>query len=279
MSETATPSTHPIKTFAERFPFIFALICFLLLFGLLVGSSLLGGSALLSPTRVAFQIIIPLLITLFSVGILARFGWLRDAGFSGPSQWRHLRVLWAPALATLIVLAPAFSALRQVTNYSLVPYAVLVALLAGLNEEAFFRGLVLRTLQPYGLVTASALSALFFALAHANNLLLLPIYVALPQLVWAFFLGFAFAAFRLRTRAILPLMILHGLSDIYIDIMIFATPKRSTSALTGSGLLIIILAFGLLIVLYGALTVYGLSLLRKEAAEKKLASAPTEAAV
>lgn len=278
MSETATPSTHPVKRFAGRFPFLFTLICFLLLFGLLVGSSLLGGSVLLSPTRVALQIIIPLLITLFSVGILAWFGWLRDAGFSGRSQWRNLRVLWAPALATLIVLAPAFSALRQVNNYGLVAYAVLVALLAGLNEEAFFRGLVLRALQPYGLVAASALSAIFFALAHANNLFLLPLYVALPQVVWAFFLGFAFAAFRLRTRAILPLMILHGLSDIYIDIMIFATPRRS-GALTGSGLIAIILSFGLLIVLYGALAVYGFFLLRREAAEKKLASAPTEVTV
>lgn len=82
---------------------------------------------------------------------------------------------------------------------------------------------------------------------------------------------FAFAAFRLRTRTIWPLMILHGLSDVYVNITLFATPQHNVGTTTGpSAFIALILSFGLLILLYGTLALYGFFLLRRQEREEKL---------
>jgi membrane protease YdiL (CAAX protease family) len=250
--------TQALRRFARFNPFVFALLCWLVVAALLAINSLFFSSVRVSVGAV----LVPLIVTLFAVGLLARLGWLREAGFRAPEHWRDLRVLWPAALLALIVLLPAAFVLPRVTSLSLAAYGVLIALLAGLNEEAMFRGLLLRILQPYGLLPAAALSALFFGLTHLNNLLLhASLLLTLAQVFWAFLFGFAYAAFRLRTRTIWPLMILHACSDIATNLGIFATGGGTAK----SQATLLLLSALLLIALSLALAVYGFFLLRTQA--------------
>src|SRR6266852_2873442 len=61
---------------------------------------------------------------------------------------------------------------------------------------------------------AAALSALFFGLLHVSNLLIYPPCLVLAQVFDVFLFGFCFAACRLRTNTIWPLIIAHASSDL-----------------------------------------------------------------
>jgi membrane protease YdiL (CAAX protease family) len=90
----------------------------------------------------------------------------------------------------------------------------LLACLVGVTEESLFRGLVLQTLLPKGVLRALLLSSLIFALLHVGNLFagLFWGYVV-EQVLFAFAIGLAFAVMRVRTGSIWPGIILHSLND------------------------------------------------------------------
>jgi membrane protease YdiL (CAAX protease family) len=244
-----------LKTFALRVPIVFAVVCSLIVMGVAIAFDYLA------PVQQAgvLALLLLVIIFLFAVGMLAWLGWLRDAGFNSPSQWQDLRVLWPLVLLTLVVLAQLlFSRPSNITLPSLA-LALLYALLTGLNEEAFARGLLLQTLLPYGVIPAAVLSALLFALLHLNNLftgVFAVILFVFIQVLYAFFFGIAMAAFRLRTRTIWPLILLHACIDLPVDIGIFT---RSTSHAIGPQALISLIV---LVVLTFLLACYGLFLLR-----------------
>ncbi len=84
--------------------------------------------------------------------------------------------------------------------------------LGGFVEEAIFRGVVLRTLLPGGLVRANLLAAPIFATAHLAGLAVGadPAASAL-QLVYTWFFGFAAVAALTYARNLWPLVVVHGL--------------------------------------------------------------------
>lgn len=246
-----------LRALAPRYPLAFAALWFVIQMGLLrvpsvfpSGSEAIGGVATL------------VLSLLVALALLAWLGWLQDAGFNGPERWRDLRVLWLPALVALFTLAPVAFTLRFVSTGGAVVFAVMYALLTAASEEAMNRGLILQTLRPNGPVAAVLLSALFFGLAHLNNVFTfgLSLFV-LAQVFWSFLMGVAYAAFRLRTNTIWLLVALHACNDIAIDISLFATARgasRATNLSSGGVLISALVLIGLNLVLAG----YGLFLLR-----------------
>lgn len=80
-------------------------------------------------------------------------------------------------------------------------YLVVVAPVA---EEFIFRGLVLKTIAPFGKKLAIVTSALLFGLMHGN----------LTQFLGAFAVGIIFAAVDIKYRSILPSIIIHTLNNI-----------------------------------------------------------------
>jgi sodium transport system permease protein len=80
---------------------------------------------------------------------------------------------------------------------------LLFAVTPAICEELLFRGLLLSGLRKLGPTAAVALSALLFGLAHASVYRLLP----------TAFLGVVIGVTRLRTRSILPGMIIHALNN------------------------------------------------------------------
>lgn len=75
--------------------------------------------------------------------------------------------------------------------------AIFLCVLAPLVEECLFRGIVLEAARP---TLALPLSAALFALAHGLNAFLLPL----------FFIGWCLGLLTLRTRTLVPAILLHG---------------------------------------------------------------------
>lgn len=232
--------SNGIKTFAARSPFLFVLVFFVVSFCLLLVDTFVlpfGSDQVVQ--------------SLLAIGVLVWLGWLRLAGFNGPSQWRSLRLLWLPGLVALFYLSSILLTMH-VSGTIVVVLAALLALLNGLSEEARFRGVILQALLPYGWLRAAALSALFFGLAHLADLLVYPPLIALGEVFGAFLFGFGYAACRLRTNTIWPLIIFHACADL---IPIFTVLNgRTVPALSG----VVVVGF----VFYFLLAGYGLLLLR-----------------
>lgn len=214
--------SNSIKVFAARRPFLFALVFFVVSFCLV----LVDNFVLPFPTPPFDQAV----QCLFAFGVLAWLGWLPLAGLGAPSQWRSLSLFWLPGLVALYFLF-SFLLITHVSGTMVVVLSVLYALLNGLSEEARFRGVILQALLPYGWLRAAALSALFFGLAHVTNLLVYPPLIVLTGMVGPFLFGFGYAACRLRTNTIWPLIIVHACADL---IPTFSTLNgRAVPALLG----------------------------------------------
>ena len=197
--------SNGVKAFALRSPFFFVLGFFVVSFCL----TLVDSFVVPFPSPPFDQVVQSLL----AFGVLVWLGWLRLAGFNGPSKWRSLSLFWLPGLVALFFLA-SFFLTTQVSDAIVVVLAALYALLNGLSEEARFRGVILQAFLPYGWLRAAALSALFFGLAHLTQLLIYPPLTALGTVFGAFLFGFGYAACRLRTNTIWPLIIFHACADL-----------------------------------------------------------------
>jgi len=238
--------SNSIKVFAARRPFLFALVFFVVSLCLV----LVDNFVLPFPTPPFDQVVQCLL----AFGVLAWLGWLPLAGFNPPSQWRSLSLFWLPGLVALYFLF-SFLLSTHVSGAIVVVLGVLYALLNGLSDEARFRGVILQALLPYGWLRAAALSALFFGLAHLTNLLVYPPLSAFGLIVGGFLFGFGYAACRLRTNTIWPLIIFHACADLIPNFSVLngrAVPAILGSSWYGIGSL----------VCYLLLACYGLFLLR-----------------
>ncbi len=266
MKDNVNNKPKRVKTFATRHPFFFALAFFLISFCLDSGIIVAGEH---SPLAMVDVEIIDVVVQAFiALGGLIWIGWLSVAGFNGPSRWRSLYLLWLPALLSLFFIASAF--VTPASGAIVVILAIVNAFLVGLDEEARFRGVILQALLPYGSVGGAILSSLFFGLAHLNNLLThAPAMVVLAQVIGGALLGFGFAACRLRTRTIWPLIIFHMLYDFPANITLFNSRSFVvvSSMLSTTSLVAVTIA---LIAPGCILACYGLFLLRPRSQPAKL---------
>jgi membrane protease YdiL (CAAX protease family) len=119
--------------------------------------------------------------------------------------------------------------------------------LTGYLEEALFRGVVLGVLRPAGTWPAVLLSSALFAAAHLPNVLFgqAPAVTA-AQAVGTFCFGVGYAALRLRTGSVLPLMLLHFLTDLLLRVDALPAWAHWTAMVGGDTVLLL---FGLLLLL------------------------------
>ncbi|MGA9621845.1 lysostaphin resistance A-like protein, partial [Methanoregula sp.] len=91
----------------------------------------------------------------------------------------------------------------------------ILTLVVGFAEETYFRGLILTALLSTGTLRAVFISALLFAALHLLNIFggtWDPTYTVV-DIVAAFGLGITYAAIRLRTESIWPVVGIHALFD------------------------------------------------------------------
>lgn len=184
------------------------------------------------------------------IALLTLLGWWRKAGYLSIGTRRDLFLYLLPLAIALLSLSGGIPATPAVV---VIEFAA-VSAAVGFAEETFFRGLILRSLLPAGVVRAVLISALLFALPHLANAiggLWDPVFTVADTIA-AFGIGITFAALLIRTGAIWPLIGLHALIDF---VSLLATGSLTVPAQSPVDIAITA-GTGVL------LTVYGLVLLR-----------------
>jgi membrane protease YdiL (CAAX protease family) len=200
----------PVRDYATRFPVRFAVLVTLAfavidVVAALVIPRLVGDDQGLSVAQDAGQYAL-------AFGLLASLAWWRRAGIATIPRARAL----LPLLPLLLF--PALQALAfKLGTRDVVTILIIVeaAIAAGVTEEAVFRGVILRALEPLGRFLAAGLSAALFGLVHLVNLAAGadPLATA-AQIIGAVGLGFAFAAAVFATGSIWPVIAVHAGMDL-----------------------------------------------------------------
>lgn len=146
---------------------------------------------------------------------LSRFGLWRRAGFTPWRDWQARGLFLVPALLVLMPLARGFGPVEALP----LPLLVTGYALTGFAEEGFFRGLLPEVLRPLDPLPAAALSSVLFGAAHLSNILIRgEPGIILAQALGAACFGFGYAALRWRTGTLVPLIALHFLTDLFLQL-------------------------------------------------------------
>jgi len=197
------------------------------------------------------QVIADVTILTIGAGLLTSFGWWKRIGFWNSGSLKDIP-LYIPLILLLLVIYSGYSInLTGYTQISLIALAILI----GFAEELFFRGLLLESLLPVGIHKAVLLSALLFGLPYLLKAVsgIWDPNFAIAATLFAMGIGVCFAALRIRTGTIWPLIGIHTLINYNAFI------SGGFEVQTGSiGTILWDLAIG------GILAIYGLYLVRKE---------------
>ena len=225
--------------FAERRPVVFCLLVTLALFVLTAMSRISFPSApvgnikrlpqeafepptgldrvvedLKSPDVLFWGLAILLAVVLFSWT-----GLWREAGFNRPIT-KNLRLLWFP----LFVGALALSGGVFVAGFDALVSTFLVVLVAAFGQELLFRGLMWRALAPVGPVGAMILTSLLAgALIFGRTFTDGPWPEAVRLTALAVCSGFTYGALRWRTASIWPVIFVHAVFALAVDVAALGT--------------------------------------------------------
>lgn len=183
------------------------------------------------------RLVVLLILAAATAVVLAVTGGWRAAGFSARAV--HPRLLVVPAA---VALAPLVGGV-QLPGAGMLALFVLGYAVTGFYEEALFRGLVMGVLRPTGarheVWPAVWISSALFAATHLTNMLFgqAPA-VTVAQAVGAFCFGVGYAAVRVRTATVLPLMVLHFLTDLVLRVDALPAWAHWTAMVGGDTLLL-----------------------------------------
>ena len=206
---SSSEEASPLQQFVNAHPWLFTLawLGVILPISWLISHVLL--SRVISPSIRAVILETGLIVVAFV--FLSLLGWWHQTGFTKGIRGNDVPVCLFPTLLTCYI---AFGALSSSTVGSMIVFIAIYACLIAVAEESIFRGIILQTLLPKGVLRAILLSTLIFALLHVGNLFagLSWAYVS-GQVLYTFGGGMAYAVMRVRTGSIWPAIILHGLTD------------------------------------------------------------------
>ncbi len=199
-----------MKTIAARVPLLFALVT------TLVAMLCLTWPLAITRWSLTTQVIVGRVgICIFAILMLTLLGWWGESGFVRPKSWRILLPYLPLLLLVIVSKISDFNRLGiHVSDLNFILVGLFIYVVGGFMEEAVFRGLVLRTLLPQGLLRAAVLSSMIFAIVHLLNLAAgANLAATILQVIVAFLMGLAFVAPLAVTRNIWPLIFIHALSN------------------------------------------------------------------
>ena len=206
------------------------------------------------------------LAALFSLALVLASDRRRAVGLYAPQPLKTFWLVWPPLLYALLMLLLAWAGGWPMPRVLLM--VACNAALVAVSEELMFRGILLQgMLDKHAVWPAVLLSSALFGVVHTTNGLATgDVSGAVWQAVAATLQGVGYAAIRLRTRSVWPMVLVHGVWD-------FALVTATMSDATEDGFSILPYA-ALLAVL--PLCLYGVYLLRPS---QRAALAPADAAV
>ena len=176
-----------------------------------VGASVLLSVLLPGATGEARAFVALVLVVVLLLVLAPRFFSWRELGVNGPRHWRHVGLLAVPAVLSVTPLVLGV----EDPGPSRLAFLTVGYLLTGFGEELLWRGLVQRILAPLGVVRAVLLSSALFGAAHLANLAFRDSPgLVLAQAWGAFCFGVGYGAVRSRTNTVVPLMVLHLVTDL-----------------------------------------------------------------
>jgi hypothetical protein len=238
---------HPYRT---SFGFLLIVIFVVIATGI-INERFLMGSLLQSA-------VIDLVLAIIGISLVVHLDWWGKAGYATGIRLAYVPLFILPSAVALLSLSEG---IRVTAPLVIIAFAALT-LVVGFAEETWFRGLILTTLLPTGTIRAVILSSFFFAAPHLLNMIggtWDPVFTVVDSIA-AFGLGITFAAIRLRTGSIWPIIGIHALFDFtsLISLGGVNVPAQSPQVLITS-------------VFIGIFFVgYGLFLLRNEKNKEKM---------
>lgn len=125
---------------------------------------------------------------------------------------------------------------------------IILCLLTVFMEELFFRGILLKTFDHFSLSNSFLLSSMFFSFYHLSNLFVsYDIIYTIFQVILSFFVGYQLCFITIKSKSLLPCIIVHFLMNI-----------------TGSGVILNIYSYVLCIIVLFVYFLYLLSLIVRE---------------
>lgn len=217
----------PVTT---RRPLLVALVVYALFLGLHVLLAWDGGAvivALLPGVGPWLGTVTWGAYTLFAAVAITVLGRWRGTGIGRPPTRGWPRLLVAPVAAGLPFLVLGWN----LAPGEVVPLLVVGVPLVALNEELVYRGLLLDLLAPLGVRRAVLWTSVLFGASHVVNLVsgAFPPFVAMQVAVTTAG-GVAFAAIRLRTGSLWPVLLLHWILDV-IAVATLTGPATSSPVL------------------------------------------------
>ncbi|ATD62230.1 MAG: CPBP family intramembrane glutamic endopeptidase [Janthinobacterium svalbardensis] len=176
----------------------------------------------------------------------------RATGILLPDPARTVWFGWLPLLYAILMLVIAW--ISGLPPLSMIWIVACNTALVGLSEELMFRAVLLQGfLTKYTMWPALLMSSAIFGAVHAlNGFVTGEFSDALWQSVAAFMQGLAYAAIRVRTRSVWPMVVVHGLWDFSLMISALSNgAAKGSPSLPYAGLLAVLPIF-----------LYGLYLLR-----------------
>jgi membrane protease YdiL (CAAX protease family) len=198
-----------MKNFAVQRPVLFVAIVLLVLEVIVFGALLLSNLA--GIPLLSLDLPMLLLNAIFAAILIGVMRWWNETGFNTPSQWKNLRFLIVPIV---LLIGPTLFLQPQLPPLNRAIILVIVTLLIGFQEEAIFRGVLLRAFMPRGTMQAVLISAVLFGVIHVNSFLVGrdPLF-AVSQIIASFLGAIGLGALRVRMNTIVPLILLHAFND------------------------------------------------------------------
>jgi hypothetical protein len=227
---TAHRTTEPRVSLGDRLrsrPLLTAILLAVLDHAIALGTAAVLAAALpklpgYSVTGFSRAFLVAIFVTAYVLIVLALPRWWGLAGFATPrSEWRDLRLYLLPLV---LVFVPFVAGIKMPTGTALVILA-LGYLMTGVAEEGMYRGVILGLLRPLGVWPAVLISSLLFGLAHADNLVVRGFSaIVLLQMFGSAVQGIGYAALRLRTNTIWPLILIHAAHDLALQMGFLPVP-------------------------------------------------------
>ncbi|HEU0244386.1 MAG TPA: CPBP family intramembrane glutamic endopeptidase [Candidatus Limnocylindrales bacterium] len=163
----------------------------------------------------------------FTLLVVALTGRWRQVGLLDPPRPGWLRLVAVPFAAGLPFLLFGWN----LDAADVVPLLVVGVPLIALNEELMFRGILLDLLGPLGVRRAVTWTAVLFGCSHLVNIVAgaYPPFTAM-QVAATTAGGIAFAAIRIRSGSLWPLLVLHAAIDV-VAIATLTGPATSSPIL------------------------------------------------